>query len=166
MTKWVYDFSEGNAEMRNLLGDKGVNLAEMTNLGIPIPKGFTITTEACKQYWLDKKGVNKEIKNQINEYIIKLEKETQKKFGDRENPLLVSVRNSSCIAVSGMMKTISNIGLNEEIVNSIAKKLNNPYYAWDNYKRFIEDYATIIMRLPKENFEKIVDMIKKRKKTC
>ena len=126
MTKYVYLFTEGNADMRNLLGGKGANLAEMTNIGLPVPQGFTITTEACTKYYEDGRTINDEIQSQINEYIVKMEEITGKKFGDKENPLLVSVRSGARASMPGMMDTILNLGLNEEVVNVLAEKSNNP----------------------------------------
>ena len=128
--KWVYLFSEGNATMRNLLGGKGANLAEMTNIGLPVPQGFTITTEACTQYYEDGREINAEIQGQINEYIVKMEEITGKKFGDIENPLLVSVRSGARASMPGMMDTILNLGLNEQVVNVLAEKSGNPRWAW------------------------------------
>ena len=145
MHKYVYLFSEGNANMRELLGGKGANLAEMTNIGLPVPQGFTITTEACTQYYEDGREINKEIQKQINEYIEKMEKITGKKFGDKENPLLVSVRSGARASMPGMMDTILNLGLNETVVETIAKKSNNPRWAWDCYRRFIQRYADVVM---------------------
>ena len=138
MAKWVYLFKEGNAQMRNLLGGKGANLAEMTGLGLPVPQGFTITTEACTQYYEDGQEINDEIMGQINEYIGKMEEITGKKFGDAENPLLVSVRSGARASMPGMMDTILNLGLNETVVNAIAEKSGNPRWAWDCYRRFIQ----------------------------
>ena len=134
MAKWVYLFSEGNANMRELLGGKGANLAEMTSLGLPVPQGFTITTEACTQYYEDGREINDEIQGQINEYIVKMEEITGKKFGDQENPLLVSVRSGARASMPGMMDTILNLGLNETVVNVIAEKSGNARWAWDCYK--------------------------------
>ena len=137
MKKWVYLFTEGNANMRELLGGKGANLAEMTNIGLPVPQGFTITTEACTQYYEDGREINEEIQGQINEYITKMEEITGKKFGDHENPLLVSVRSGARASMPGMMDTILNLGLNETVVNVIAEKSGNPRWACDCYRRFI-----------------------------
>ena len=137
MAKWVYMFTEGNATMRNLLGGKGANLAEMTSLGLPVPQGFTITTEACTQYYEDGRTINDEIMEQIMEAIDKMEEITGKKFGDTENPLLVSVRSGARASMPGMMDTILNLGLNETVVNVIAEKSGNPRWAWDCYIRFI-----------------------------
>ena len=141
--KWVYLFTEGNADMRELLGGKGANLAEMTNIGLPVPQGFTITTEACTQYYEDGREINDEIRGQINEYIEKMEKITGKKFGDKENPLLVSVRSGARASMPGMMDTILNLGLNEDVVDVISKKSNNPRWAWDCYRRFIQMYSDV-----------------------
>ena len=137
MAKWVYLFTEGNAGMRELLGGKGANLAEMTNLGLPVPQGFTITTEACTQYYEDGRQINDEIMGQINEHIVKMEEITGKKFGDNENPLLVSVRSGARASMPGMMDTILNLGLNEQVVEVVAKKTGNAIWAWDGYRSFI-----------------------------
>ena len=163
MTKWVYLFKEGNADMRNLLGGKGANLAEMTNIGLPVPQGFTITTEACTQYYEDGREINSEIQGQINEYIDKLEEITGKKFGDKENPLLVSVRSGARASMPGMMDTILNLGLNEEVVNSIAEKSGNPRWAWDCYRRFIQMYSDVVMEVGKKYFEQLIDEMKEKK---
>ena len=159
-TKWVYMFTEGNADMRNLLGGKGANLAEMTNLGLPVPQGFTITTEACTQYYEDGREINAEIQAQINEYIEKMEEITGKKFGDKENPLLVSVRSGARASMPGMMDTILNLGLNEDVVEVIAKKSNNPRWAWDCYRRFIQMYSDVVMEVGKKYFEELIDKMK------
>ena len=161
--KYVYLFSEGNATMRNLLGGKGANLAEMTNIGLPVPQGFTITTEACTKYYEDGKEINDEIKTQIDEYITKLEEITGKKFGDRENPLLVSVRSGARASMPGMMDTILNLGLNEEVVNTLAEKSNNPRWAWDCYRRFIQMYSDVVMEVGKKYFEELIDKMKEAK---
>ena len=163
MTKYVYSFKEGNKDMRNLLGGKGANLAEMTSIGLPVPQGFTITTEACTKYYEDGREINDEIQAQINEYIIKLEKETGKKFGDTENPLLVSVRSGARASMPGMMDTILNLGLNEEVVNVIAEKSNNPRWAWDCYRRFIQMYSDVVMEVGKKYFEQLIDEMKEKK---
>ena len=163
MTKWVYLFKEGNADMRNLLGGKGANLAEMTNIGLPVPQGFTITTEACTQYYEDGREINEEIQNQINEYIGKMEEITGKKFGDKENPLLVSVRSGARASMPGMMDTILNLGLNEEVVEVIAEKSNNPRWAWDCYRRFIQMYSDVVMEVGKKYFEELIDKKKAEK---
>ena len=161
--KWVYLFSEGNATMRNLLGGKGANLAEMTNLGLPVPQGFTITTEACTQYYEDGRTINDEIMAQIMEYIGKMEEITGKKFGDKENPLLVSVRSGARASMPGMMDTILNLGLNEEVVNVLAEKSGNPRWAWDCYRRFIQMYSDVVMEVGKKYFEQLIDAMKEKK---
>ena len=161
--KYVYLFSEGNAKMRELLGGKGANLAEMTGLGLPVPQGFTISTEACTQYYEDGQKINDEIQAQIMEYIEKMETITGKKFGDKENPLLVSVRSGARASMPGMMDTILNLGLNEEVVNVIAEKSNNPRWAWDCYRRFIQMYSDVVMEVGKKYFEQLIDAMKKEK---
>lgn len=161
--KYVYMFSEGNADMRNLLGGKGANLAEMTNIGLPVPQGFTITTEACTQYYEDGREINEEIQSQINEYIIKMEEITGKKFGDKENPLLVSVRSGARASMPGMMDTILNLGLNEDVVNALAEKSGNPRWAWDCYRRFIQMYSDVVMEVGKKYFEELIDKMKEKK---
>ena len=161
--KWVYLFSEGSADMRNLLGGKGANLAEMTNLGLPVPQGFTITTEACTQYYEDGREINDEIRAQIDEYVLKMEEITGKKFGDKENPLLVSVRSGARASMPGMMDTILNLGLNEDVVKVIAEKSNNPRWAWDCYRRFIQMYSDVVMEVGKKYFEELIDKMKDRK---
>ena len=161
--KWVYLFKEGKADMRNLLGGKGANLAEMTNIGLPVPQGFTITTEACTQYYEDGQEINAEIKAQIDEHIVKMEEITGKKFGDLENPLLVSVRSGARASMPGMMDTILNLGLNEEVVNVIAEKSNNPRWAWDCYRRFIQMYSDVVMEVGKKYFEELIDQMKAKK---
>ena len=158
--KWVYLFKEGNANMRELLGGKGANLAEMTSLGLPVPQGFTITTEACTQYYEDGRQINEEIQGQINEYIGKMEEITGKKFGDTENPLLVSVRSGARASMPGMMDTILNLGLNETVVNVIAEKSKNPRWAWDCYRRFIQMYSDVVMEVGKKYFEELIDKMK------
>ena len=158
--KWVYLFTEGNANMRELLGGKGANLAEMTGLGLPVPQGFTITTEACTQYYEDGREINAEIQAQSNEYIEKMEEITGKKFGDKENPLLVSVRSGARASMPGMMDTILNLGLNEDVVEVIAKKSNNPRWAWDCYRRFIQMYSDVVMEVGKKYFEELIDKMK------
>ena len=163
MKKWVYLFKEGNADMRNLLGGKGANLAEMTNIGLPVPQGFTITTEACTQYYEDGREINPEIQDQINEYIKKMEEITGKKFGDKENPLLVSVRSGARASMPGMMDTILNLGLNEDVVNVISQKSNNPRWAWDCYRRFIQMYSDVVMEVGKKYFEQLIDEMKEKK---
>jgi len=158
--KWVYLFSEGNATMRNLLGGKGANLAEMTNLGLPVPQGFTITTEACTQYYEDGRRINDEIMGQIMEHIAKMEEITGKKFGDKENPLLVSVRSGARASMPGMMDTILNLGLNEEVVDVLAAKSGNPRWAWDCYRRFIQMFSDVVMEVGKKYFEELIDKMK------
>ena len=163
MAKWVYLFSEGNASMRELLGGKGANLAEMTGLGLPVPQGFTITTEACTQYYEDGREINDEIQGQINEYIGKMEEITGKKFGDKENPLLVSVRSGARASMPGMMDTILNLGLNETVVEVLAEKSGNPRWAWDCYRRFIQMYSDVVMEVGKKYFEQLIDAMKEKK---
>ena len=163
MAKWVYLFKEGDASMRNLLGGKGANLAEMTNIGLPVPQGFTITTEACTQYYEDGREINDEIQGQINEYIGKMEEITGKKFGDAENPLLVSVRSGARASMPGMMDTILNLGLNETVVEVLAKKSGNPRWAWDCYRRFIQMYSDVVMEVGKKYFEELIDKMKAEK---
>ena len=163
MAKWVYLFSEGNASMRELLGGKGANLAEMTGLGLPVPQGFTITTEACTQFYEDGREINDEIQGQINEYIGKMEEITGKKFGDKENPLLVSVRSGARASMPGMMDTILNLGLNETVVEVLAEKSNNPRWAWDCYRRFIQMYSDVVMEVGKKYFEQLIDAMKEKK---
>ncbi|WP_054738780.1 pyruvate, phosphate dikinase [Cellulosilyticum ruminicola] len=162
-TKWVYLFKEGNADMRNLLGGKGANLAEMTNLGLPVPQGFTITTEACTQYYEDGRKINDEIQGQIMEYIAKIEEINGKKFGDKENPLLVSVRSGARASMPGMMDTILNLGLNEDVVEVLAKKSGNPRWAWDCYRRFIQMFSDVVMEVGKKYFEELIDKMKEEK---
>lgn len=161
--KFVYLFSEGDAGMRNLLGGKGANLAEMTKLGLPVPQGFTVTTEACTQYYDDGKKINDDIKKEIFEYIGKMEDIVGKKFGDKENPLLVSVRSGARASMPGMMDTILNLGLNEEVVEAIAKKSGNPRWAWDCYRRFIQMYSDVVMEVGKKYFEQLIDKMKEEK---
>ena len=163
MTKWVYLFKEGNADMRNLLGGKGANLAEMTNLGLPIPQGFTITTEACTDYYNQGKKISKEIEDQIYEALGKLEEIQGKKFGDNTDPLLVSVRSGARASMPGMMDTILNLGLNDEAVEGFATKTGNPRFAYDSYRRFIQMYSDVVMEVPKSFFEKIIDEVKEEK---
>jgi pyruvate,orthophosphate dikinase len=161
--KYLYLFSEGNGKMRELLGGKGANLAEMTNLGMPVPQGFTISTEACTQYYADGQNINDEIQAQIMEYIGKMEKITGKKFGDNENPLLVSVRSGARASMPGMMDTILNLGFNEDVVAVIAKKSGNPRWAWDCYRRFIQMYSDVVMEVGKKYFEALIDKMKDEK---
>ena len=161
--KYIYLFSEGNAKMRELLGGKGANLAEMTGLGLPVPQGFTISTEACTQYYEDGRRINDDIQAQIFEYIAKMEEITGKKFGDKENPLLVSVRSGARASMPGMMDTILNLGLNEDVVDVLAKKSNNPRWAWDCYRRFIQMYSDVVMEVGKKYFEQLIDAMKEKK---
>ncbi|EHO50880.1 putative pyruvate, phosphate dikinase [Lachnospiraceae bacterium oral taxon 082 str. F0431] len=161
--KWVYLFTEGNATMRNLLGGKGANLAEMTNLGLPVPQGFTITTEACTQYYEDGEKINDEIMGQIMDHINKMEEITGKKFGDKENPLLVSVRSGARASMPGMMDTILNLGLNEEVVEVLAEKSGNPRWAYDCYRRFIQMFSDVVMEVGKKYFEALIDKMKEEK---
>ena len=161
--KYCYLFSEGNASMRELLGGKGANLAEMTGMGLPVPQGFTISTEACTQYYEDGREINPNIMAEINEYIVKMEEITGKKFGDKENPLLVSVRSGARASMPGMMDTILNLGLNEDVVEVIAKKSNNPRWAWDCYRRFIQMYSDVVMEVGKKYFEQLIDEMKAKK---
>ena len=161
--KYCYLFTEGNAQMREILGGKGANLAEMTNIGLPVPQGFTISTEACTQYYEDGKQINPSIQKEILEYIDKMERITGKKFGDEENPLLVSVRSGARASMPGMMDTILNLGLNETVVNTIAAKSNNPRWAWDCYRRFIQMFSDVVMEVGKKYFEKLIDEMKEKK---
>lgn len=161
--KYVYLFSEGSAKMRELLGGKGANLAEMTNIGLPVPQGFTITTEACTQYYEDGKAINADIQAEIMQYIDKMEAITGKKFGDKENPLLVSVRSGARASMPGMMDTILNLGLNEEVVEVISAKSGNPRWAWDCYRRFIQMYSDVVMEVGKKFFEQLIDKMKHEK---
>ena len=161
--KYVYLFTEGNASMRELLGGKGANLAEMTNLGLPVPQGFTISTEACTQYYEDGRRINDEIQAEIMEYIEKMEQITGKKFGDQENPLLVSVRSGARASMPGMMDTILNLGLNEDVVEVMAKKSGNPRWAYDCYRRFIQMYSDVVMEVGKKYFEQLIDAMKAKK---
>ena len=161
--KYVYAFSEGNAKMRELLGGKGANLAEMTNIGLPVPQGFTISTEACTQYYEDGRQINEEIQQQIMDAIEQMEQINGKKFGDKENPLLVSVRSGARASMPGMMDTILNLGLNEEVVNTIAEKSGNPRWAWDCYRRFIQMFSDVVMEVGKKYFEQLIDKMKEEK---
>ena len=163
MAKWVYMFTEGNATMRNLLGGKGANLAEMTSLGLPVPQGFTITTEACTQYYEDGRTINDEIMDQIMDAVTKMEAITEKKFGDKENPLLVSVRSGARASMPGMMDTILNLGLNEDVVEVLADRSGNPRWAWDCYRRFIQMYSDVVMEVGKKYFEELIDKMKEEK---
>ncbi|MBO5323670.1 MAG: pyruvate, phosphate dikinase, partial [Oscillospiraceae bacterium] len=163
MHKYVYLFTEGNGKMRELLGGKGANLAEMTNIGLPVPQGFTISTEACTQYYEDGRQINADIQAQIMEHVAKLESITGKKFGDKENPLLVSVRSGARASMPGMMDTILNLGLNEDVVNVLATKSGNPRWAWDCYRRFIQMYSDVVMEVGKKYFEALIDEMKEKK---
>lgn len=161
--KYVYLFNEGNADMRNILGGKGANLAEMTNIGLPVPHGFTISTEACTQYYADDKSINDEIQKQIFEALAKIEKQQNKKFGDNENPYLVSVRSGARVSMPGMMDTILNLGLNDVAVEGLAKKTNNPRFAYDSYRRFIQMFSDVVMGIEKSLFERVIDEVKTKK---
>ena len=161
--KFVYKFSEGNKDMRNLLGGKGANLAEMTHIGLPVPFGFTITTEACTQYYEDGKQINDEIKAEILENVKMLEEKAGMKFGDKENPLLVSVRSGARASMPGMMDTILNLGLNDDVVEVLAKKSGNPRWAWDCYRRFIQMFSDVVMEVGKKYFEALIDELKEKK---
>lgn len=161
--KFVYLFSEGDGSMRELLGGKGANLAEMTKLGLPVPQGFIISTEACTQYYDDSEVINDNIQAEIMEYITKMEEITGKKFGDLENPLLVSVRSGSRASMPGMMDTILNLGLNDKVVEAFAKKTNNPRFAYDLYRRFIQMYSDVVMEVGKKYFEELIDKMKEEK---
>ena len=161
--KWVYGFFEGNAQMRELLGGKGANLAEMTNLGLPIPQGFTITTEACTDYYRAGQRISNEIQRQIFQAMRWLEKENGRMFGDTNDPLLVSVRSGARVSMPGMMDTILNLGLNDVSVEGLAKKTKNPRFAYDSYRRFIQMFSDVVMEIPKSGFEKIIDEIKEAK---
>ena len=161
--KYVYLFSEGNADMRELLGGKGANLAEMTKIGLPVPQGFTVSTEACTKYYEDGRQINPEIQAEINEYIAKMEEVCGKKFGDKENPLLVSVRSGARASMPGMMDTILNLGINEEVVEYMAKSSGNPRWAWDCYRRFIQMYSDVVMEVGKKYFEQLIDKMKAEK---
>ena len=161
--KYCYLFTEGNATMRNLLGGKGANLAEMTNIGLPVPQGFTISTEACTQYYEDGRQINPDIQAEIMQYVEKMENICGMKFGDKENPLLVSVRSGARASMPGMMDTILNLGLNEEVVNTIAAKSGNPRWAWDCYRRFIQMFSDVVMEVGKKYFEKLIDEMKEKK---
>ena len=163
MAKWVYLFREGDASMRNLLGGKGANLAEMTNLGLPIPQGFTVTTEACTDYYENDKRISGEVQAQINAALVFLEGMQGKRFGDTEDPLLVSVRSGARASMPGMMDTILNLGLNDISVEGFAKKTGNPRFAYDSYRRFIQMYSDVVMEVPKSFFEKIIDEVKEAK---
>ncbi|MBN2876048.1 MAG: pyruvate, phosphate dikinase, partial [Bacilli bacterium] len=162
-TKYVYLFSEGSGKMKNLLGGKGANLAEMTNLGMPVPQGFTVTTEACTRYYDDGEQIHSEIMAEIFSNLEKLEALTGKKFGDKNNPLLVSVRSGSRASMPGMMDTILNLGLNDEVVEGFAALTNNPRFAYDSYRRFIQMFSDVVMEISKKKFEEIIDEMKEEK---
>ena len=163
MTKFVYAFEEGKKEMRNLLGGKGANLAEMTNIGMPVPRGFTITTEACTKYYDDGKNISDEIVNEIFTKLDELEKKTGKKMGDMSNPLLVSVRSGARASMPGMMDTVLNLGLNDEVAAGFAEATNNKRFAYDSYRRFIQMFADVVKGYPKSSFERYFDKIKEEK---
>ena len=158
--KYVYIFAEGNGKMKELLGGKGANLAEMTNLGMPVPRGFTVTTEACTQYYEDGEVISQEIQDEIMKNVATLEEQTAKKFGDKENPLLVSVRSGARASMPGMMDTVLNLGLNEDVVEVMAQKSNNARWAWDCYRRFIQMYSDVVMEVGKKYFEQLIDKMK------
>ena len=161
--KFVYQFYEGNKDMRELLGGKGANLAEMTNAGMPVPKGFTVTTEACTQYYADGRKINDSIQAEILENLAKLEADNGKKFGDPENPLLVSVRSGARASMPGMMNTILNLGINDTVAEGLVKLTNNPRFVYDSYRRFIQMFSDVVMELPKKNFEQLIDEMKEKK---
>ena len=161
--KYVYMFSEGNGKMRELLGGKGANLAEMTSLGMPVPQGFTVTTEACNKYYEDGEKINDEILAEVFENLAKLEALTGKKLGDAENPLLVSVRSGARASMPGMMDTILNLGINDDVVKTIAERTQNERFAYDSYRRFIQMFSDVVMGLPKSRFEVIIDEMKEEK---
>ncbi|MBQ3573601.1 MAG: pyruvate, phosphate dikinase, partial [Clostridia bacterium] len=161
--KYVYLFKEGDASMRELLGGKGANLAEMTKIGLPVPQGFTVTTEACTQYYEDGRKINDDIQAEIMEYISKMEEICGKKFGDKENPLLVSVRSGARASMPGMMDTILNLGLNEDVVEAMSAKSGNARWAWDCYRRFIQMYSDVVMEVGKKYFEELIDKMKEEK---
>ena len=163
MEKYVYLFQEGNKDMRNLLGGKGANLAEMTNIGMPVPGGFTVTTEACNKYYDDGKVLSEEVINQIKEALLKLEEKSGKKFGDKTNPLLVSVRSGARASMPGMMDTVLNLGLNDEIASSFAEKIGNKRFVYDSYRRFIQMFADVVKGYSKSKFETIIDEVKTKK---
>ncbi|MBQ2890774.1 MAG: pyruvate, phosphate dikinase, partial [Clostridia bacterium] len=163
MAKFVYLFSEGDASMRELLGGKGANLAEMTKIGLPVPQGFTVSTEACTQYYEDGRKINDAIQAEIMENIVKMEAICGKKFGDKENPLLVSVRSGARASMPGMMDTILNLGLNEDVVEAMSAKSGNARWAWDCYRRFIQMYSDVVMEVGKKYFEQLIDEMKEAK---
>ena len=161
--KYVYDFNEGNKDMRNTLGGKGANLAEMTNIGMPVPRGFTVTTEACNKYYEDNKIINDDILKEIDEHLVILENKTGKKLGDPKNPLLVSVRSGARASMPGMMDTVLNLGLNDVVAEEFTKITNNKRFVYDSYRRFIQMFADVVMGYPKSKFEKKLDEIKEEK---
>ena len=163
MTKFVYSFSEGNKDMRELLGGKGANLAEMTNIGLPVPRGFTVTTEACNQYYVDGEKISDEVEKEIFEKLAELESITGKKLGDLKNPLLVSVRSGSRASMPGMMDTVLNLGLNDEVAKGFAEETNNPRFIYDSYRRFIMMFADVVKGYPKNSFDKMLDDMKHEK---
>ena len=163
MEKYVYLFQEGNKDMRNILGGKGANLAEMTNIGLPVPSGFTVTTDACNKYYEDGKELSSEVIDQIKEALAKLEAKSGKKFGDKTNPLLVSVRSGARASMPGMMDTVLNLGLNDEIAESFAEKIGNKRFVYDSYRRFIQMFADVVKGYAKSKFETIIDEIKVKK---
>ena len=163
MSKYVYMFSEGNGSMRELLGGKGANLAEMSNLGLPVPQGFTITTEVCTKYYNEGQVLSDDVKEQIFEALAKIEAMSGKKLGGTENPLLVSVRSGARASMPGMMDTILNLGLNDEVVEVVASLTNNPRFAYDSYRRFIQMFSDVVMEVPKSNYEKLIDEMKEQK---
>lgn len=163
MEKYVYLFSEGNKDMRNTLGGKGANLAEMTNIGLPVPQGFTVTTEACTKYYEDGKVISKEIEDQIYEKLAQLEEITGKKMGDAHNPLLVSVRSGARASMPGMMDTVLNLGLNDEVAKGFTAATNNPRFVYDSYRRFIQMFADVVKGFPKSSFERKFDVVKEEK---
>ena len=161
--KYVYMFSEGNKDLKNLLGGKGANLAEMTNIGLPVPSGFTVTTEACTKYYEDNENLSDDVVEEIFENLKKLEEKTGKKFGDKENPLLVSVRSGARASMPGMMDTVLNLGLNDEVAESFSTVTNNPRFVYDSYRRFIQMFADVVKGYPKSSFERKFDKIKEEK---
>ena len=163
MTKYVYAFSEGNKDMRDLLGGKGANLAEMTSIGLPVPRGFTITTEACNKYYEDGMVINDKIVKEIFDQLAKLEKITGKKMGDYHNPLLVSVRSGARVSMPGMMDTVLNLGMNDKVAEGFAKVTNNPRFVYDSYRRLIQMFADVVKGYPKSSFERLLDQIKEEK---
>src|SRR5574344_600846 len=163
MNKYVYAFNEGNKDMRNLLGGKGANLAEMTGIGLPVPNGFTVTTEACNKYYDDSKKISEEVTKEIFKHLVELEKKTGKIMGDLKNPLLVSVRSGARASMPGMMDTVLNLGLNDEVAKGFAAATNNPRFVYDSYRRFIQMFSDVVMGFPKSSFERLFDKIKEEK---